>query len=126
MFKKLIVIIILFGLVVAGLQMFGGRDFGQVSLAWDKYNHGGDISSFLSDIGTIFSGGRVNESALPMGRYADQVMYRWKDELGQIHVSERKPNVDVFEEIRLGDMKFDIQEGMSKEEIEKILKKKDE
>lgn len=122
MFKKLIVIIVLFSLVLGGLQLFGGRDFGQFSLAWDKYNHGGDVSSFMSDALVIFKGGKVRESYLPLGKYAEQYMYRWVDELGQTHVSERQPKVENFEKIRIGDLKFDVQKGMSKEEIEAALK----
>jgi len=125
MFKKLLFIIILLSLVIGGLQIFGERDFGQMTLAWDKYNNGGNIGSFFSDVVVVFKGEKVKESALPLGKYADRYMYRWKDELGQIHVSERQPNVAEFEKIRIGDLKFDIQKGMTKEEINQVLKTKD-
>lgn len=125
MFRKLFVVIIVFALLIGGLQLFGGRDFGQVSLAWDKYNYGGDLSSFLTDIVVIFKGDKIREASLPSGKYANQIMYRWKDASGQLHVSERKPDVAEYEEIRIGDLKFQIEEGMSEEEIKAILKKKD-
>ena len=124
MFRKLLIIIVVFLLVVAGLQIFGGRDFGQMSLAWDKYRSQGEIGEFMSDIGIMFRGGKVKESVFPNSRYAKMIMYRWKDELGEVHVSERKPEVEVYEEIRLGDMQFQIEEGMSKEEIKQVLTEK--
>lgn len=125
MFKKLLLIIIVFAIIIGGLQLFGGRDFGQITLAWDKYQSKGELSGFLSDVGTIFAGGKVKEGALPSSHYANQVMYRWKDELGQVHVSERKPNVANYEEIRLGDLDYQIEESMSQEEIKRLLKKDD-
>jgi len=123
MFKKFILIIIVFALVIAGLQLFGGRDFGQITLAWDKYRSGGELSSFLSDVGVIFSGDKVKEGALPSSRYANQIMYRWKDEFGVVHVSERRPSVENFEEIRLGDLNYQIEESMTPEEIKRVLKR---
>ena len=123
MFRKLLIALVLFVLIVAGLQMFGGRDFGQVGLAMDKYQDGGSFGDFVSDVAVIFKGGKVKESIFPHSRYREMVMYRWKDEFGEVHVSERQPEVENFEVIRLGDLNIPIQESMSEEEIKKILKK---
>ena len=123
MIKKLLLIIVILAIVMTGLQLFGGRDFTQMGTAWDKYASGGDLGSFMSDVGSIFSGGKINESVFPDSKYNELIMYRWKDELGEVHVSERKPNIDNYEEIRLGDMKFQIQEGMTEEEIKAVLQK---
>lgn len=125
MFRKLLLAIVLFALIIAGLQIFGGRDFGQVSLALDKYQHGGTIGDFVSDVALIFKGGKVKENLFPHSRYREMVMYRWKDEFGEIHVSERQPNVENYEVIRLGDLDLKVQEGMSDQEIKSILKKDD-
>ncbi len=123
MLKKLILVLVIFIVVIAGLQLFGGRDFGQINLAWDKYQSHEELGKFLSDVGVIFSGGKVKEGALPSSRYANQIMYRWTDELGQVHVSERKPNVANYEEIKLGDLDYQIEESMSNEQIKQLLKK---
>ena len=123
MFKKLFLIIIILVVVLAGLQIFGGRDFSQVSLAWDKYTHGGDMGSFATDVGIIFAGEKVRESVLPSSEYAQKIMYRWTDELGVVHISERKPNVDNFEEIRMGDLDYKVEKGMDKADIDRVLNK---
>jgi len=125
MIRKFIVILIVLAVLMGGLQLFGGRDFGQMTLAWDKYSYGGTLGSFLKDVGVIFKGGKIKESLLPLGKYAEQVMYRWKDEFGQLHVSERQPDVEEYETIRIGDLEFQVEEGLSEEEIKAALKKKD-
>ncbi len=125
MFRKFLIALVLFILIVGGLQIFGGRDFGQVGLALDKYQSGGSFGDFVSDVGVIFKGGKVKESLYLSSRYRDKVMYRWKDEFGEVHVSERQPNVENFEVIRLGDLNMPMQEAMSEEEIKQILKKDD-
>ncbi|TQV76908.1 DUF4124 domain-containing protein [Aliikangiella marina] len=125
MFRKFLLALVLFALIVAGLQIFGGRDFGQMSLAMDKYQSGGSFGDFFADVVTIFKGDKVKESIFPHSRYREMVMYRWKDEFGEVHVSERQPNVENYEVIRLGDMDIQIQESMSEEEIKQILKKND-
>lgn len=122
MFKRLLIIIFVLIAILVALQLFGGRDFTQVELAMDKYNNGGELSSLVNDITTIFKGGKVKESLYPNSRYEKMVMYRWVDELGEVHVSERKPKTGKYEEIKLGDLKFSIEEGMSEEQIKQVLK----
>lgn len=122
MFKKLLIIIFVIVGILAGLQLFGGRDFTQIELAMDKYNNSGELGDLVTDITTIFKGGKVKESLYPNSRYEKMVMYRWVDEFGEVHVSERKPKTGKYEEIKLGDLKFSIDEGMSEEEIKRVLK----
>lgn len=124
MLKKFIIILVLFSLVLVGLQLFGGRDFTQITIAWDKYQHGGDIGSLTSDVGIIFSGEKVSEAGLATAKLADRLIYRWTDEQGIVHNSERKPvGVTEYEVIRMGDLKIETQEALSKEEIERQLGK---
>ncbi|MGX5174198.1 DUF4124 domain-containing protein [Aliikangiella sp. IMCC44653] len=111
MFKKFIIVIVVFIVILAGLQVFGGRDFTQVELAWDKYSYNGTLSSFLDDVGIIFGGGKIKEGVFPHSRYAKHVMYRWTDEHGTVHVSERKPNVANFEVIELGELDIQVEES---------------
>jgi len=122
--RKLLIVIVVFVVVIAGLQVFGGRDFKQTSKAWDNYAQHGEIGTFIGDIVTIFKGGKVKDSIFPESRYAEMIMYRWVDELGEVHVSERKPDVENYEEIRLGDLSFQIEKGMSQEEIKAVLQQK--
>lgn len=125
MLKKLLLVLVIFVLVIGGLQLFGGRDFRQIDVALDKYSSHGELGTFLGDVVTIFKGEKVRESALPSSRYEDMVMYRWIDQYGEVQFTERKPESGEFTEVRLGDMNFDIQKGMSREEIEQILKLKE-
>lgn len=120
--KRLIFIFILFLLTVAGLQLFGDRDFTQVSFAWDKYQNGGTISSFSSDIGDIFAGKTINQGGLATAKMSEHVIYRWTDEFGIVHNSERMPKVGKYEVIRMGDLKIVTQEALDEEEIKKALK----
>jgi hypothetical protein len=121
MFKKFIIAIIVFSLIIAGLQLFGGRDFTQVSIAWDKYQHGGDISSFSKDLGIIFSGKKISQGGLATAKLAERLIYKWTDENGIVQHSERKPNVDDYEVIKMGDVTVETQKSLDKEEIEKAL-----
>ncbi len=123
MIRKILILIVVLVVVMIGLQIFGGRDFSQISLAYDKYQTKGEISTFLSDIGVMFSGGKVKEGVLPSSRYANQVLYRWKDSNGIVQVTERKPDVGQYEVIKLGDLNYQIEEGMSEEQIKALLKK---
>jgi len=121
MLKKFVVILILFIVIVAGLQMFGGRDFGQVSVAWEKYQYGGNLSNLSEDIMVIFAGDKINQGGLESARTAERMMYRWTDEKGLVHVSERMPKDGEFEVIRMGDLKIETQKALDEEEINKAL-----
>ena len=121
MFKKFIVILILFSVVVAGLQLFGGRDFTQVPTAWDKYQHGGGFTNLIKDVGIIFSGDEISVGGLATAKLADRLIYRWTDENGIVHNSERMPNVEKYEVIRMGDITVETQEALDEEEIKKAL-----
>ena len=121
MLKKFILILILFMVLVAGLQLFGGRDFGQVSVAWEKYQYDGDINSLSEDIVIIFAGDKVNQGGLESARTAERLMYRWTDDKGVVHMSERMPKQGEYEVIRMGELKMETQEALDKEEINKAL-----
>ncbi|MET1253719.1 DUF4124 domain-containing protein [Aliikangiella maris] len=118
----------MFIVIIGALQIFGGRDFGQITLAWDKYASNGTLSSFIDDVVIIFKGDKIKESVFPHSRYAKKVVYRWTDANGEVHVSERMPtNVKDYEEIQLGDMEFQIQESMGDDiTVKKANKKKDD
>ncbi len=122
MIKKFFFIILLFIVALAGLQFFGGRDFTQVSLAWDKYQLSEDFGDFMSDVGVIFKGETVKDSLIP-AEYANKMYYRWTDGAGRVQYSERMPNVENYEEISIKDLPFSMQEAMSKEEIDGALRK---
>ena len=122
MFKKFIIAVIVFALIVVGLQLFGGRDFTQVPTAWDKYRHGGDIGSLTKDIGIIFSGDKISVGGLATAKLAERLIYRWTDEDGVVQHSERMPNVDNYEVIKMGDITVETQKSLNKEEIDKALK----
>lgn len=121
MLKKFIIILVLFSLILVGLQFFGGRDFTQVPTAWDKYRHGGDLTSLTKDIGIIFSGEKISVGGLATAKLANRVIYRWTDEQGVVHNSERMPSVEDYEVIRMGDLKMETQKALDKEEIKKAL-----
>jgi len=115
------VILVLFFIIVAGLQLFGGRDFTQVTIAWDKYRHGGDVSGFGQDVVSIFAGDKINQGGLSTAKLADRIIYRWTDEQGVVHHSERMPKGVKFETITMGELSITVQESLDKEEIDKAL-----
>lgn len=123
MFKKFIIILVLFFLIIAGLQLLGGRDFAQLGDAWDKYQYNDDLSELVKDIGVIFSGEKINQGGLDVARQANRVMYRWTDEYGTVHNSERMPKVEKYEVIRMGDIRIETQKALDKEAIKKALEK---
>jgi hypothetical protein len=123
--KKIGIIIVLLAIVAGASHYFGARDLSQIALAMDKYGDGGKLTTFFSDIVVILEGGRVKEAGLPPG-FADKTMYRWTDEFGQLHLSEKKPDVEKYQEIKFGDLKLQIQPGMTPQEVEAILKNKQE
>ena len=121
MLKKFAIILVLFALIIAGLQLFGGRDFGQSVAAWEKYEHYGEIGRLLDDIVIIFSGEKISEGGLAIAKLSERLIYRWTDENGIVHNSERMPKVDKYEIIRMGDVSIGTQKAMDKEEIDKAL-----
>lgn len=121
MLKKFIVILILFFIIVAGLQIFGGRDFGQVTVAWEKYQYGGTIGDLVSDVGIIFAGDKIKQGGLATSKLANRIIYRWTDENGVVHHSERMPTGVKYETIKMGDVSIEVQESLDKEEIEGAL-----
>ncbi len=122
MFKKFLIAIVLFVVILVGLQFFGGRDFTQVPTAWEKYRHGGDIGSFTTDLGIIFSGEKISEGGLATAKLAERLIYKWTDENGVVQHSERMPNVDNYEVIKMGDVSIETQKSLDKEEIDRALK----
>lgn len=123
MLKKFVIILVLFLVVVAGLQLFGGRDFSQLSIAWDKYQHGSDVTRLVGDVGIIFAGDEVSVAGLATAKMAERLIYRWTDKNGVVHNSERMPNVENYEVIRMGDLKIETQKAMDEEEIKRALNK---
>lgn len=121
MFKKFLVILVLFILVIVGLQLFGGRDFTQMSEAWDKYRHGGDLGSLSKDVVVIFSGEKITTGGLDVAKTVERVMYRWVDERGVTHTGDHPPKTGEYEVIQMGDLNIKTQKGMEKEEIDKAL-----
>lgn len=120
MLKKFIVILVLLFLVVAGLQLLGGRDFSQISIAWEKYQYKGNLVSFGEDVATIFAGDKIQQGGLATSRMAERLIYRWTDEFGVQHNSERAPKNQDYQVIRMGDT-IDVQKSMDEEEIKKAL-----
>jgi hypothetical protein len=121
--KRLFISISLMIIILIVLQLFGGRDFTQIDLAIDKYHVHDELSVFMSDISLILKGKKVRQGDKLVGERANKIMYKWVDTAGQIHVSDRQPDVDNFEIIRLGDVDHQTVEGLSEEEIEQALKK---
>ncbi len=122
MLKKIRLVFIVLTLVIIGLQMFGDRDFSQLTIAVDKFNHGQSFSELIDDISLIFAGESINQGGLDSAKMADRIIYRWTDAEGIVHNSERMPKVEKFEAIRLGDLKIETQEALGKEEIKKALR----
>lgn len=125
MFKRLLFLLALLIGLPLGLQFFAGWDFTQVTQAWGKYQQSNDSDAFMKDVSLILQGKKIREGALPLGKYADQLMYRWTDEFGEVHVAARPPKSGNYETIRVGDLKFQIQDGMSQEEIQRAIGAKD-
>ena len=121
--KKLAVLLVVAILYFGYLEIWGGRDFSQLSIAVEKYNYSDDFDKLLSDISLIFSGGKVSKGGLATAQMANRVYYKWYDKNGVLHHSERQPNVKKYETIRMGDLSIEIQESLSQEEINKTLNK---
>lgn len=126
MVKKILLLFVVLAFGIGYLQVFGHRDFSQMSLAWDNYSNGGSFSELISGIGAVISGGNVIEPDMANSKYANDVVYRWKDESGQTHLSETKPRVTHFETIRVGDLKLQTQKGLTQDEIDQALQPKND
>ena len=121
--KKIVFLLIAIILYFGYLEIWGGRDFAQISIAIEKYNYSDDFQSLKTDLYLIYSGGKVNTGGLATAKMADRIYYKWVDENGVLHHSERRPNVEKYETIRMGDLSIEIQKGLSQEEIDKTLNK---
>lgn len=121
--KKIVVLLVLFGVYLSYLQIWGGRDFFQITIAVKKYYYSENLAAFKTDLSVIYSGGTINQGGIATAQMANRVYYRWTDESGIVQHSEMRPNVKKYETIRMGDLSIDIQESLSQEEINKALKK---
>jgi len=121
--KKLLFLFIALVIYHGYLEIWGGRDFAQIGVAVEKYNYSSDLDELASDLSLIYSGANVNQSGLATAQMANRVYYRWTDKKGVLQHSERRPNVDNFETIRMGDLSIEIQESLYQEEINKALNK---
>jgi len=121
--KKLLFILVVLTVYLGYLQIWGGRDFTQIGIAIEKYQYSDDTGALTTDLSLIFSGGTVNQGGLATAKMADRVYYRWTDENGIVQHSERRPNVEQYETIKMGDLSIGIQESLSQEEIKRVLKK---
>lgn len=121
--KLLFIALTLFVLYLGYLQIWGGRDFSQIRVAYEKYGYSKDLGVLKEDLMLIYSGGIVNQGGLATAQLADRVYYRWTDQDGVVHHSERRPNVENYETIRMGDLSIEVQKSLSQEEINKVLKK---
>ena len=121
--KKIVFLLIAVILYFGYLQLWGGRDFSQISTAFEKYNYSDNLDALKADLSLIYSGGKVSKGGLATAQMADRVYYRWVDEAGVMHHSERRPNVKKYETIRMGDLSIEVQQSLSQEEINKTLNK---
>ncbi len=121
--KKLLFILVVFIVYLGYLQIWGGRDFTQIGIAIEKYQYFNDTNALTTDLSLIFFGGTVNQGGLATAKMAERVYYRWTDESGTVQHSERRPNVEQYETIKMGDLSIGIQESLSQEEIKRVLKK---
>jgi|GEM_PF-2323323 len=123
--KKLGLLILLLAAITAGAHYSGARDFSQVSFAWKKLDNGGEWGAFFSDLVTIIKGEKLVSSQISLTANPNQIIYRWKDELGQLHFGQTPPKDVDFEVIKQGDLKLQTQKSMSKDEIDQVLKPND-
>ena len=122
--KKLLFILVAFIVYLGYLQIWGGRDFSQIGIAIEKYQYSDDTDALATDLSLIFSGGTVSQGGLATAKMAERGYYRWTDENGIVQHSERRPNVEQYETIKMGDLSIGIQESLSQEEINRVLKNK--
>ena len=68
-------------------------------------------------------GDKINEGGMAVQQMGERVVYKWKDENGVTHLTERMPDMAEYEVVKMGELQLTPQEALSQEEIDKLLKK---
>ncbi len=123
--KKLLIILAIIMAVVIRAAMIEHKHPEQWSIVWQNFKDTESVVTLLKETVDVFRGERVKRVAMSI-REMNTIVYRWKDDRGEIHISYQKPTgVDNVEEIRLGDLNYQIETSLSEEEKALLLKKKD-
>lgn len=116
MLKKIAIFLFVLILILVALQLWGGRDFTQISLAWQKYDNQPKIAVLLNDIWVILKGDKVKDSFIP-AEEMNKIYFKWIDKHGVVKYSDqRPPDVKEYEEISIKDLPFNVQPSIYEEQ----------
>ncbi|WP_196139919.1 DUF4124 domain-containing protein [Aliikangiella sp. G2MR2-5] len=121
MIKRLLLILVLMALILLGLQLFGGRDFTQIGYALEKYQAKENFSVLMDDIGDIFMGRQVSQAEFYTGKHAQQKVYQWVDENGEVHYSERPPEAGQYITLEMNDLIVQVQKTLTRDDIKEVI-----
>jgi hypothetical protein len=122
--KKMgVVLILLIALVIRGV-MIERQNSHVWPTVWQNFKDTESVLTLIKETFQALGGQQVKR--VPMSvREMDTIVYRWRDERGKIHMSYQKPvGVDNVEEIRLGDLNYQIEPSLTEEEKAKLLNNK--
>lgn len=123
--KKLLIFLAIIIAIVIRAAMIEHNYPEQWPTVWKNFKDTESVTNLLTETVAVFRGERVKRVAMSI-REMNTIVYRWKDERGEVHLSYQKPTgVDNVEEIRLGDLNYQIESSLSEEEKALLLKKKD-
>ncbi|MCO7225317.1 DUF4124 domain-containing protein [Pleionea sp. CnH1-48] len=120
--KQVLLILLILALIIGRVLWVKEAHPGQWSIVFDNYQDTESVGELVAETISVFRGIRVSRAPMSV-REANKVIYKWTDKYGQVHMNyQLPPDVKDYETVRLGDLKFDIDKSLSKEEKEALLK----
>ncbi|MEE4244975.1 MAG: hypothetical protein V2I33_06175 [Kangiellaceae bacterium] len=118
---KFIAVIGVIALLVGRAMWIDEHLPGQWRTLLKNYEDTESIGTLVHETYLTIIGEHVGRVPLSL-KEMNTIVYQWTDEYGQLNTSYQKPvGVDNVKEIRLGDLNYQIDRTMSKEDVKRLL-----
>lgn len=118
--KKLIPLLVIIGLIAWRSIYINMDDPEAWPLVWDNYQASESVGSLMKDVFAVFSGKKIKPAILP-AKEMDRIVFQWKNDRGEVQTSFQRPvGVKNVKEIRLGDLNYQTEKGLTAEEIQRL------
>lgn len=119
--KKSLAILVILILLIGRAVWIEKNSPDQWSIAWKNYQDTESELQFVKEVVAVFRGEKLKR--VPMSvREMNRIVYKWVDDRGESHMSYQKPvGVKNVQEIRLGDLNYQVEESLTDEEKRRVL-----
>ncbi len=121
--RKLFILVIIILLIVGRAVWIEKNQPNQWRYLWQNYQDTQSIAQLAKQTFDVMRGVQLKK-AMMSEKEKNTIVYKWTDERGEIHMSYQKPiGVPNVQEIRLGDLNYQVTDGLTDKELNKVLSK---